>query len=179
MNIRYWGCCLLCALVSVGLLAGPGFGQPPGKRGGKGFDKSGQALERAEEKRGEFGEKFQENRERLRERKNAPKGKALGHQKQKRGKGFFKSRKGDGDRSRDQERVRERIQSGQESLKKGMKSGQQEGLAGAKQVQEAPKPTLGNAQAPTVRGGPLDAVEPAPTEVPKRKSGGFFGGFGR
>jgi len=185
MNIRKWGLGFICALVSWGLLAGPGFAQPPGKGEGKFLGKSGQALERAGEKRGQFGEEFEENRERLKEGEKQQRGKALGHFKKKRGKGHFKSKKGVGDMDMDQERARERIQSGQESMKGQLESGKQKGLAGAVSganqaqdaVKEAPKPQVGQPVLPSVKGGVLDKVEPAPAESPKKNLEGFLGGL--
>jgi len=175
MNVRSWSLGFMVALVSLSIMAGPGFGEPPGNRGGKVLGKSDEALEHAGEKRGELGEKFEENRERLREKQ--PPGKALGHFKDKRGKGHFKSQKGKGgmEMEREQERVRERIHSGPESLTGQMESGGQKGLAGAaagagqagEAVKEAPRVLPGKEATPLLKGVLPGKVEPAPAEAVK------------
>ncbi len=117
MNIRKWSAMFIAAWVAVSLMAAPGYSQPQGKRGGKFLGKSDEALKKAEEKGGEAAEAAEENRERFKQKKNTPKGKALGHFKEKRGKGHFKGKKGKGDMDREQERVRERAEEGMGDMK--------------------------------------------------------------
>ncbi len=166
MNIQKWGMTFIAVWVAISLMVAPGYSEPPGKRGGKFFEKSDDALKKAQEKGGEAAEAAEENRERFKQKKNTPKGKALGHFKEKRGRGHFKGKKGKGDMDREQERIRERAEDSAGDMKQ-----QQE------QVRDRAGESMGGMQKQMEKAG--EKASGAALEQPKEAAGQTFGKFGQ
>jgi len=166
MNIRKWSATFIAAWVAVSLMAAPGYSEPPEKRGGKFFGESDEALRKAQEKGGEAAEAAEEHRERFKQKKNTPKGKALGHFKEKRGKGHFKGKKGKGDMDREQERIRERAEEDMGDMKQKHE-----------QVRERAGESAGGMQKQMESAG--DKAGGTALEQPKEAVGQTFGKFGQ